>query len=99
MFRLKTSNEKGLEAQIDAILASMMVPNDKHGPEYQKLIESLNALYALKEKEVSPRERISVNALLGVIGTLVGIGTIVGYERAHVLTSKALSLLSRSPKI
>lgn len=99
MFKLKTSNETGLEAQIDAILASMMVAPDKHGDVYKTLIENLNALYALKEKEVSPRERISVNALLGVVGTLVGIGTIVGYERAHVLTSKALSLLSRSPKI
>ena len=99
MFQLKTTNERGLEAQIDAILASMIVAPDKHGELYNKLIENLNALYALKEKEVSPRERISVNALLGVIGTLVGIGTIVGYERAHVLTSKALTLLSRSPKI
>lgn len=100
MFNQKSSNETNLEAQIDAVLASMQSPIDKHGPEYTKLVEHLETLYKLKEKEVSPRERINVNTVLTVAGSLLSVGVIVGYERAHVLTSKALShIVKIGPKI
>lgn len=99
MFKTKSSNETNLEAQIDAVLASMVAHPNKHDDVYKKLVENLDALYKLKEKEVSPRERINVNAVLGVAGTVASVLIVVGYERAHVLTSKAFSAFVKTPNI
>lgn len=99
MFKTKSSNETNLEAQIDAVLASMVACDDKHGETYNKLVENLKTLYALKENEVSPRERINVNAVLGLAGTVASVLIVVGYERAHVLTSKAFTAFVKTPNI
>lgn len=92
----KSTNETNLEAAIDAVLVSMQaVPKDT--PEYAAMLVNLDTLYTLKEKEVTPRERINVNTVLSVAGSLAGVLVIVGYERAHVLTSKALSHIVKTP--
>lgn len=100
MFNQKSSNETNLEAQIDAVLASMQACRDKHSDDYNQLVENLKTLYALKENEVSPRERVNLNTVLTVAGSVASVLVIVGYERAHVLTSKALShVVKIGPKI
>lgn len=62
--------------------------------EYNRKMEQVQKLYALKEKN-SPK-RISPDAALLVAGNLAGIVLILGYERAHVVTSKALGFVLKS---
>lgn len=44
-----------------------------------------------KKKELSRRFKVTPDTLAIVAGNLIGIAVVVGYERAHVLTSKAFA--------
>lgn len=55
-------------------------------------IETLLKLEALKKESSSSK----LDSLLPVFGNLAGIVAILGFERAHVITSKALSFVLKS---
>lgn len=61
--------------------------------EYAKTVDQLTKLYSLKEDP--SRSRVSKDTLALVSGNLIGILLIVGHERAHVVTSKALTFLGK----
>ena len=82
-----------LDETIDAALAQLK-DLDVGSDEYTKKMEQITKLYALKEKN-SPK-RITPDAMLLVAGNLAGIVLILGYERAHVVTSKALGFVLKS---
>lgn len=90
------SNKIKVTEAINSLLDEMSgYPSDS--PEYAKMVEQLTKLYALKEvdsKVDSPR-RVSADTLAIVGGNILGIVMIVGHERASVLTSKALTLLTK----
>ena len=90
--RKPSSNEEGLEKAIDEILEEL----DKHAKtseEYEKLTKVVERLYKLRA--VDPQRRISPDTILLVLGNLAGIVAIVGYERTHVVASKALSFVMK----
>jgi hypothetical protein len=91
MFIPKPSDEKsGLDHAIDEVLSEMAgVSSDSD--EYAQMVDQLSKLYSMKESSTPPR--ISPDTLAIVAGNLLGIVLIVGYERANVVTSKALSLI------
>lgn len=75
---------------IDDLLAQM------HGqgadtPEYARMVEQLDKIYKLKE--VDSKSHVSRDTWAIIGANLVGIVMIVGHERAHVVTSKAMSFL------
>lgn len=74
-----------------AALATMTV-GSKEATEQMK---HLSELYALKEK-TNPSRRVSPDAVLTVLGSLLGIVIIVAYEHGHVVTTKALSQLPKT---
>lgn len=80
----------GLEKAIDTVFSEMS-GHSTDSPEYAKMVEQLSKLYSLKEID-SPK-RVSPDTLAIVAGNLLGIVLIVGHERAHVVTSKALTFL------
>lgn len=94
MFIKKPKAEKsGLELAIDEVLREMQgftVDSD----EYDKMTAQLDRLYKLKA--IDCPERVSKDTTAIIIGHLIGIVMILSYERANVMTSKALMLL---PKI
>lgn len=61
-------------------------------PEYPKTREELEKLYALRD--ASP-ESVNPNTLLLVGGNLAGILMIIGFEKSHVMTTKALAFLGK----
>lgn len=91
MFTQKDPNEKtGLEEVIDALLADMK----NHEPDteqYSKRVDQLVKLYKLKAEDKP--ERVKPDTLALIAGNLAGIVLIIGHERAHVVTSKALSFV------
>jgi hypothetical protein len=56
------------------------------------LIERLHKL--LPEK--SARKPVSPDAVIAVVGNLLGIYSILGYERVNVITSKALGFVTKT---
>jgi len=56
-------------------------------------LKKLSSLYKLLETETS--RRVDANTVLTVAGSLAGILLIIGYERANVLTSKAVGFVMR----
>lgn len=61
-------------------------------PEYASVVDQLTKLYALKETP----SRVSADTLATIAANLAGIGIIVGYEHAHVITSKALAFIMKT---
>lgn len=57
--------------------------------EYAKISEQIVKLTELKHK-TKPQSWVNPEIAAPVIGNLVGIGMIIGYERAHIITSKSL---------
>lgn len=63
---------------------------DRASQEYSNIIKQIEVLYKL-DKEV--KFVIDPNTALVVGANILGILMILGYERAHVVTSKALSFV------
>lgn len=91
MFPKKTVKEKtGLEKAIDQLL-SEMANFSGDDDEYSKMADQLEKLYKLKD--IDKPDRVDANTLALIAGNLAGIVLIVGYERANVVTSKALGFV------
>lgn len=91
----ETNKVKVTEA-INALLDEMS-GHPGNSSEYAALTDQLTKLYALKEVDtkVESTRRVSADTLAIVGGNILGIVMIVGHERASVLTSKALTLLTK----
>lgn len=95
MFIKKTSEEKTLLDQaIDELFAELK-GHDANTDEFDKITTQIEKLYKVKSS-LKDENRMSKDALIAVIGNLAGIVMILGYERANVVTSKALSFVLKS---
>jgi len=86
------SDKTGLEKAIDNVLHEMDgVTADSD--EFAKMNDQLVKLHAMKTNESRPR--ISPDTLATITANLAGILIIVGHERAHIVTSKALGFVRK----
>jgi hypothetical protein len=96
MFKKKSSEPSKLEEAIDTLFEEMA---GQHGydPDYAKMVTQMDTLYKLKEVDakIDTGKRVSRDTWAIVIGNLAGILIIVGHERAHVVTSKALNFMMK----
>lgn len=92
MFTRKTQQKTGLDKVIDALLDRMAetAPTDD---EYGKMLDQVSKLYKLKEFD--SKKRVSPDTLVLVAGNLVGIVLILGYEKANVITSRAIGFVMK----
>lgn len=98
MFHInKSDNSKPttLDDVIDDVYSNLIgfTPDQE---EYQLILDRLSKLHELKNAQRS--KRVSPDTMAVVIGNLLGIGLIVGHERAHVVTSKALGFVMKAAK-
>lgn len=91
MFK-KTAKSDQLNEEIARVHAHMTAINPT-SDEYNTMSEQLQKLYAMQNTRSD--RRVSPDTLIMAGANLVGIAMIVGHERAHVLTSKAMSFVSR----
>jgi hypothetical protein len=61
--------------------------------EYDRKVDQIAKLYDLKKHSAS--DKVSKDTLYTVIGNLAGILLILNYERAHVVTSKAVGFVMK----
>jgi len=81
-----------LEREIDSILKDMS-DLDKDSKEYSTMVSNLERLLSAKSKEKD--RKISRDTIAIIAGNLLGIVLILGYEKANVITSKALGFVIR----
>lgn len=93
MFTKKTPEQTGIEKAIDLILEEMLTKSSTDD-DYIKMTAQLEKLYKLKEMD-SPK-RVSPDTLAVIAGNIAGILLIINYERAHVITSKALGFVMKA---
>lgn len=94
MFALKIKTEPTmLEKEIERLLTLMSEANPESS-EYAATADQLVKLYKLKE--VDSKSNLSPDAVMSVAGNLLGILSILGYERANIVTSKALGFVMKS---
>lgn len=92
MFTPHPQEKTGLEKVIDELLSELTAV-ESDSTEYAQMVDQLVKLHALKVNENRPR--ISPDTLATIIANLGGILIIVGHERAHIVTSKALGFIKR----
>lgn len=104
------TEKSGLDETIDAVIAQM-ADFRSESEEFQKATDQLVKLHALKMAETSQHIieveklhtiaqdsrsfRVSQDTLALVAGNLLGIIMIVGHERMHIVSSKALGFLGK----
>lgn len=93
----KKTDPSALEEEIHRVLALMAGIDDPTDEEYQKLNEILVSLHKLNESETS-HKRVSRDQILAAAVHLAGIVAIINYERIHVVTTKAGSMVLKSFK-
>ena len=90
MFSKKAKEKTELDKAIDSVLEEMSALT-ADSEEYAKDVKQLAELYKIRAGE--RREQVSINTVLSVGGSLLGIGMIILFERNNVVTSKALSFI------
>lgn len=93
MFSMKSKSKSKLDEAIEQALTELN-GYEASDEGYKHIMDVLEKLYKFKAQE-SP-ERFSKDTLAVVAGNLLGIIVIVGHERAHVVTSKALNFVMKS---
>lgn len=96
MFNQKPQPEPSkLDEAIDDLFAELK-EHKATDEDYSKISSELERLYKIKTDNTDKGSRISPDALVAVLGNLVGIVAILGYERVNVVTSKALGFVLKS---
>lgn len=89
----QNSTDAGLSEVIDAV-QSRLLTMDPDTEEFAKTVDQLDKLHKIRTSNRTGR--VSPDALIAVAGNLLGIISILGYERAHVVTSKALGFVMKT---
>jgi len=82
-----------LESEIDRIHTRMQNVDPEH-EDYQTLLNAFERL--LKLQDESRTSAINPNTLLVVGGNVLCVLIVVGYERGHIVASRALQFLART---
>lgn len=90
--RKPDTTDQLLNETIERVLKDMN-SEDPHTEKYAQSADQLVKLYALKNETRS--RRVSPDTMATVFANLLGIGIIVGHERVHIVTSKALSFVQK----
>jgi hypothetical protein len=77
-----------LDDLIDKTIQRMMTL-DETTDDYRKLVVVLDRLSKMKAETKLPRQKLSPDTAASVLGTVLAVLITVGYERMHVVTSKA----------
>lgn len=93
MFKItKKDKRTNLEKEIDEVIKIM----SQYPPDWEMygiMSENLERLYKAKAEENKSKSKISPDTIAIIAGNLLGIGLILGFEKANVITTKALGFI------
>lgn len=81
--------EVNLDNEINNLL-ELMEKETKYSDEYKSMVDQLTKLYELRKGR-----RISADTLATIGANLAGIVVLMNHERAHVIASKAFTLVKK----
>lgn len=91
---MKLKKEKTpVEKEIDEILY-LMEQEDPLSDEYRKYSDALSRLLDIK-RQMKRKMSVSPDTIAIIAANLLGIALVLGYEQAHVITSKAFGFISK----
>lgn len=90
--RTTDQNDKTLNEAIEHVLQQLKTA-EPETENYAQMSDQLVKLYAIKNENRS--RRVSPDTLATIGANLLGIGIIVGHERTHIVTSKALGFIRK----
>lgn len=90
-----TSNPTTTQPSLNTLINDCLRVMRRHDLSSSEYLEHLSVLERLYELRDEPRKPVSLDSVLQVSGQLLGILIIVGYERGNVMTSKAISFVSK----
>lgn len=82
-----------LDVEIDRVL-EILKTTPPSSDDYDKITDQLTKLHSLKA--INAPQRVSPDVALTVFANLAGILMVIGTERIHVITTKAIGLLMRA---
>ena len=88
----KKDKRTNLEKEIDRVIEQMS-STEPNTDEYKAISENLEKLYKAKAHERI--RNVSPDTIAVIAGNLLGIGLILGYEKANVITTKALGFVMK----
>lgn len=95
MLTNKFKKKSALDHQIDDVYEKMMKEEvDSH--EHATLLKTLTELYKIKKEQT--HDRVDASTKATIVANLAGIVIVMNHERAHVISTKALSFLLK-PKV
>lgn len=93
MFNRKTdTNDQLLNETIERVMQDMK-SEEPNTEKFAQMREQLTELYKIRNETRS--RRVSPDTLATIGANLLGIGIIVGHERTHIVTSKALGFIRK----
>jgi hypothetical protein len=92
MFNRTDPTDALLEENIERVLQDMK-GEEPESEKYAAMADQLTKLYAIKNENRS--RRVSPDTWATVAANLFGIGIIVGHERTHIVTSKAIGFIRK----
>lgn len=87
------AKRKDETSPLDEVIQDAIKWLDPNSDDYMKSIEALERLYKLKKQE--SESRVSPDTKAMIAANLAGIILILIYERANVMTSKALNFVMK----
>ena len=93
MFKRPDDEKSLLDLAIEDVFREMAVMN-ADSVEYAKMVKQLEKLY--KMRKADKPESVSRDTMAIIIGNLIGIVIIVGYERTNIVTSRALNFITKA---
>jgi hypothetical protein len=92
MFKKVNPNDALLEETITNVLNALK-SEEPETEKYAQMSTQLERLYTIRNETRS--RRVSPDTLATISANLLGIGIIVGHERTHIVTSKALGFVRK----
>lgn len=86
----KSEIDAKIDEEIIRLLAELEQENDKDTKEYASMVEQV-----IKLKELRNKSSISMETWATIGANILGLVVILNHERAHVIASKAFSLVKK----
>lgn len=91
----KSTSEKNPNTDDIMLKVYLALQNAEPGTdEFNNLLDNLNALN--KIKSTKDENKLSADAVIAAVSSLLGILAVLNYERIHVVTSKAFGMIPKS---
>jgi hypothetical protein len=85
------------EVELDNLITKMLVELQSPSTSAQDFATTMDYIERLTNmKKLNSSDKINRDTMAIVVGNLAGIGLIVGFERANVLTSKAINFVMKA---